>query len=878
MAGQSDRFWEELSRTHRAAGAPTLEVMLAWGRAGDPPVVSSPSTVNDWLLGKTIPGPASRAFFLLMVAELERRAAERARGGGGFWTVRDQAWWERILTAARAERAPRSVAGPVQLPTAGAVFVGREEPLRRLMGWLAPAGQDTRAPGPQREREATARASSSASVLEVTGMGGVGKTALVVEAARRAAKQGWFEGGVLFADLRGHSAGQDVVAEEAVDAFLRTLRPREEPPSVPAEKVRRWRTLLDELAGQDKPLLIVLDNVRQAGQLAELFPCLPHRALVTSRHTHTDAIRHRIVLSPFPPAEAEQFVRLRLAEPGHGQVAECGRAVEAAHGDDVRRVAELCGWLPLALRIVVAVLRTEPDRSLRERVDELARTLLDGMEDDDTDAEGRPLTVRACFSFCYGHLTPARARAFRLLAAAPGPDLSTASASVLLGVSTDAARLALRGLAGMHLLERSQRGSDRLAETEIEHWSMHDLLRLYADELGRAHADEDKREDAVLRLLHRYRKIAQAAASRPLITPADNPIETLKLHRWVVVWLEMERVNVVAAATSALASPWLVDLALELAEFFGTRRYYAEWARLASSAVDACRSGQGDRGTKAAALRGLAKALTGLGRFDEALTALNDAVEAAAPLDYRLGALLAQERGVVLERANRLEEARNCYETAAAVFDRAGEPLFLADTLRHIGDIWVRCNRFDKAVSAYQNALMYYRVNADKRGEAMALGSLGVAQSGAGHHRDAIEFLETATQYASHTDLSIYIDSLYQLGMAFHRAGQPQAALKELRKAEQLAREFTYPVDTLGEAVKQPGLENQLVEVLLGLGRVLMECRRPQAARWVLTEAVDILRELGDTQRLAVVEEVLTRLPRPLHRKQSKRRKRPPSP
>ncbi|MFJ8787354.1 NB-ARC domain-containing protein [Streptomyces sp. NPDC102476] len=861
MAGQADRFWKELSRTYRAAGSPKLEEMLAWGRECDPPVVSSTSTVNDWLSGKTIPGTASKKFFLIMVTGLEERAKGRAGGEGGSWAKRTWAWWEKLLTAARTERVPQTAAGPVQLPTADALFVGRQEPLGRLLDWLDPAGGDMGVPGSQEGLE-PARATASASVLEVTGMGGVGKTGLVVEAARQAVERGWFPGGVLFANLRGHSTGHDAVPEETLDAFLRTLRSREDPPSVPAEKVRRWRKLLDEMAAQQKRLLIILDNVRQAGQLTELFPSLPHRALVTSRHTHTDAIRHRVVLSPFPLAEAEVFVRLRLREPDQDEdpgTAPDGVSMPAC-GEQVRRIAELCGRLPLALRIVVAVLRTEPDRSLRERVDELERNLLDGMEDDDTDAEGRPLTVRACFSFCYGHLTASRARAFRLLAAAPGQDISTVSAAVLLGVPADAARLALRGLAGMHLLERSRRGREELSEAEREHWSMHDLLRLYADERGRAHADEDNRRDAVVRLLHRYRDVAQAAASIPLITSEEEAMEVLQGHRWAMVWLETERLNVVAAATSAPASAWRVDLALELAEFFETRRYYAEWTRLASSAVDACRSGQDDPYKTIKALHDLARALTGLGRFDEALTALNDADEAARPLNQGLRALIAQQRGVVLAEADRHEEAIGCYETAAGLFQQVGEPSCVADARRHIGDAWIRCNRPDKAEDAYRAALAYYRMAGDGPGLTAALSALGTAQSVLGHHRDALESLETATERSSRTrDVSSHIAGLCNLGSALQRAGQPQAALRHLRNAEELARAFLYHEDQLGS-------------VLVCLGLVLKECGQLQAARSALSEAVDVLREVGDTQRLAVAEQALNPLPRPLHRRRPKRR------
>lgn len=857
MAGQVDRFWKELSRTYRAAGSPSLETMLAWGRECDPPVWSSTSTVNDWLSGKTIPGAVSKKFFMIMVTALEGRAKDRASGEGG-WTEREWVWWEELLTAARTERAPGTAAGPVQLPTADALFVGREEPLGRLMDWLAPAGRNKDAPGPQEDVEAPAPAMTWASVLEVTGMGGVGKTALAVEAARQAVKRG-FPGGVLFADLRGHSAGQDVVPEETLDAFVRTLRPREEPLSVPAEKVRRWRRLLDELAAQEKPLLIVLDNVRQAGGLTDLFPSLPHRALVTSRHTHPDAIRHRVVLAPFPQAEAELFVRHRLAEPGDGQITQPEPGAEAAHDEHVWRIAQLCGRLPLALRIVVALLRAEPDRSLRERVDELADNLLDGMEDDDTDAEGRPLAVRACFALCYKHLTEPRARAFRLLAAAPGQDISTASAAVLLGLPLNTARLSLRGLAGMHLLDRSRRGGHELAEADREHWSMHDLIRLYAEEHGHACAAEDDRHNALDRLLRHYREAAGTGVAIPIVRDISQAFSVVQAHRRAEVWLETERINVVAAATSAPASPWRVELALQLDVFFATRRYFPELTRLAQSAIEACQQGYGDRYQEFQAHGCLARALSFRGHCNEALAVLDAAEEVAADLEEQACGIVALERGTILMEANRLAEAIRSYDKALEYFQHAGDAARAGAALTCLGSAWLYSGQPENAAKCSEAAVNYCQMADDQVGEVAALKALANAQSALGQHEEAINSLRFVTRYAEITnDVTNNIDGSFNLGLAFHRAGQREEALKHLRDAEELARMFVHHEETLGV-------------VLVNLGTVLKEHHQLKDACAQYAEATEIFRALGDTQRLAGTEHQLRQLRQALAREKQLR-------
>jgi hypothetical protein len=76
---------------------------------------------------------------------------------------------------------------PATLPVATAglpaqlVFVGRESELARLAGVLQPCSADSE--------------QNSSLVSTVTGLAGIGKTALVVRAAHLAMDSGWFPGG-----------------------------------------------------------------------------------------------------------------------------------------------------------------------------------------------------------------------------------------------------------------------------------------------------------------------------------------------------------------------------------------------------------------------------------------------------------------------------------------------------------------------------------------------------------------------------------------------------------------------------------------------------------------------------------------------------------
>jgi hypothetical protein len=71
---------------------------------------------------------------------------------------------------------------------------------------------------------AVPRSPESAAVLvvAVSGLGGIGKTALAVETAHLAREKGWFPGGELFVDLHGYD-DEPVTADQALQSLLRAL-------------------------------------------------------------------------------------------------------------------------------------------------------------------------------------------------------------------------------------------------------------------------------------------------------------------------------------------------------------------------------------------------------------------------------------------------------------------------------------------------------------------------------------------------------------------------------------------------------------------------------------------------------------------------------
>ena len=178
----------------------------------------------------------------------------------------------------------------------------------------------------------------------------------------------------------------------------------------------------------------------------------------------------RITLAPLSSAESQAMVEGIAA----------GATAEVA-----RELADLCGRVPLALAVAAEqVARTaEPGSTdlLTELRDEQGR--LDAL------SSGDDLTtdVRAVLSWSYRTADEESARLFRLLALAPGPDISVPAAAALAGLPSGRVRQLLDRLAAAHLVE----------EKPGRRFEQHDLIRTYAAELAAAEDDPEETATAV---------------------------------------------------------------------------------------------------------------------------------------------------------------------------------------------------------------------------------------------------------------------------------------------------------------------------------------------------------------------------------------------
>ncbi|GAB3974969.1 AfsR/SARP family transcriptional regulator [Plantactinospora veratri] len=327
---------------------------------------------------------------------------------------------------------------PWQLPPAVADFVGREAELTRIRRVL---DDGTGRTGP--------------AVVVVSGLPGVGKTALAIRA-------GWDVGpghpdGCLYAELVDGQGGP-VDPYDVLGGFLRAL-------GVPGEAVPDGRTERRDLYRSvvaRRRILVLLDGAADEAQVRPLLPTgSASAALVTARRPLAGLDgAHRVTLDVLP---VEPAVRLLT-----------GMLPERVAGDlpAVHRMVQLCDRLPLAIRVTGNRLAVRADRSLAQAVERLADSTrrLDRLADGDRN-------VRRGLAGAYQRLATQPATLLRRLGALPVPEFPGWLAVPLLDADQSSAEQALAALTDAGLVRPVP---DR--RTGLPRYRMPELVRLYAAE------------------------------------------------------------------------------------------------------------------------------------------------------------------------------------------------------------------------------------------------------------------------------------------------------------------------------------------------------------------------------------------------------------
>lgn len=670
------------------------------------------------------------------------------------------------------------------LPEPAGAFEGRREEMAQIAQWVHAARASTR---------------TRPTVVVLYGAAGSGRTALAIRAAHHLKDQ--FKGACVV-DLRGEG-GQ---ARSTRDALLHLLNrlgaPREQllfrERSSAEQQVRRLSELYHQhLTGL--PVTVVLDDASDAAQVRTLVPERSDSLVLVTSRTRLElpedipAWVHQLPVEALDAAGAEKLLHAAAAaseDPSTGPY-------DAQSADDVR---ELCGGLPLALRIAGSSLGP---RTTHQLAAELS-------------AQGAADPVERALWLRYADQPEQARRLLRRLALAGRASLGAAAAAALLATDEQESQRLLADLARAGLIDHVRASRYRL----------HDSVRSFARARLLDEEEATDRTAAQERLIENYAELAGA-----VIRMVDGKLSTragqFGAHGFssldsALRWLDDESSFITSALRHAEGVNQqavlnllgaLCDYCLlrgdlyrlgEISELSqavdqGLLERSVRWrtgiaarqlgeldkARTTlSSVVGLYREAQNDAGA-ALALCSLGITLHHQGNLTEAAAKLNEAIELQSSKEqaedraWSLHALAAVER----DRAN-LSEALTLLATALALH-REGESLHgEAWTHFQLGQVCLRMGDVARAESELREALDQYGRTHDERGEAWAMTQLARARLLDGDPAPAVDQLRQAlSRHRENEDARGEAWSLYYLGQALEERGDRDQAVRELERA-----------------------------------------------------------------------------------------------
>ncbi|WP_406073736.1 AfsR/SARP family transcriptional regulator [Micromonospora sp. NBC_01638] len=695
---------------------------------------------------------------------------------------------------AQVERSLPTVAA--WLPRTVEQLIGRKELVSQLLSETEPG------------------AGTSSAVHVIDGMAGIGKTTLAVHLARRLADR--YPDAQLFIDLRGH--GQEPVDQAAALAtLLRQLGvPGTRMPAGSEDRVSLWRQELGR-----RRVVIVLDNVANSAQIAPLLPVGPGAVvLVTSRRRLAiPSAQLPVTLAALAPEEATELLATVV-----------GRQRLETDLEAARFIAERCGYLPLALRLVGTRLAHRP----QWQIGDLARRLEEPVALlSQLRAEDR--TVVEAFAASYEPLAEGTKRLFRMVGLHPGDHLNPAMIAAAGRVSLDVASGIIDELVDKHLVEEVDDGLFRL----------HDLMRHYALGLAMETDSAADRRDALEELLDHTLHAAVLAAER--LEKSGALRADLRLSRprrtdllgepslFDARWLETQRPNIEALVRNARLEG-LGTFAWQLARvtwrFCYIRGYFDDIIRNHQEGLAAAEAGSELRAAaemhnyiasahlrqaaygqalshleKTISIRrklgdnnGVARARVNIGsvfwltgRLHEALTINQEMTRSRYDLS---GLLLLPNTGLTLSALGRYDEALKVHRLHLLHARLASDYFHICNALSHLGGVRTRMRDSEQAVRLLAASMALRDRTGHRYGEAETLNDLATAHRQLGRLDEALR-LHHASMDAARLSGERHVEAaaLNELGRTLLTKGRGGEAADMHREALRLATRISHPYE-----------------------------------------------------------------------------------
>ncbi|MFD5466272.1 BTAD domain-containing putative transcriptional regulator [Kitasatospora sp. NPDC127059] len=658
-----------------------------------------------------------------------------------------------------------------QLPAGLADFTGRRAELRALTELLA-----------------TSPADDVPRVAVVSGMGGIGKTALAVQAAH--AVKHLFPDGQLYADLRGFGAGPARDPHELIGVLLAALDDRSAEQGGAARPLPEHvddRAALLRTVLADRRVLLVLDNARDAAQVSPLLPGGCRSAVVvTTRNTLTDLpVSLRLSLAPYDVEEQRAFLS-RL----------CGPERIRQDPDGAFRLLAACAGLPLALRITGARLSSRPAWSLGA----LAERLNDSRGRLRALSVGR-LAVDTTFTTSYLAIRDSddpvereAARAFRLLGLWAGHTLGVDAAAALLDRPREFTADLLELLADVHLVQTPEQWRYRF----------HDLLGEFAAERALLEEPAGLREAAALRLgvwytvgLETAGTVIGPGGAPRLAEPPAAPVPAFSDPQHALDWCRQELPiikEVIRRAADSSRPDLTWRLAIWLMGYAHTFWWTGEWDACLTVALKTAQE-RDDLLGQAWTLRRIGASHGMAYRNDEAIEALEAALAVFDDHDDDLcKATVLGNLSTALSQRGRYGQALAYAQQAWKLHREAGGDEGAPGVLAALAQAYLRSGNFEAAHTHFRSVLVLCRARGNLTHVAVALANLGDCLRGLGRQGDAFAALDESLAIRRRLgDMSGVADTLIISGRTHAHFGELPQARACFEQAAGLSRDHNIP-------------------------------------------------------------------------------------